>query len=160
MHFAPTGCFPQSGLVMRPISTPLLARDTSLLGLNSRSICGCNYWLPGHYPPSHFYFSETASHCLRSSVKKSNQMGPMDRLCGLVVRVLGRRSRDPRYDSRRYHIFWEVVGLEQSPLSLVRINDELFEWKSSVSGSRESRLTTVGIRCADYATPSFGKRWN
>jgi hypothetical protein len=44
-----------------------------------------------------------------------------DRLCGLVVRVPGYRSRSPGFDSRRYQIFWEVVGLERGPLSLVRI---------------------------------------
>jgi hypothetical protein len=41
------------------------------------------------------------------------------------------------------------VGLERGSLSLVRINEELLEWKSSGSGSRKSRLTDVGIRCAD-----------
>jgi hypothetical protein len=57
-----------------------------------------------------------------------------DRLCGLVVRVPGYRSRGPGLDSQRYQIFWEVVGLEQGPLSLVRITEELLEWKSSGSG--------------------------
>jgi hypothetical protein len=28
-----------------------------------------------------------------------------DRLCGLVIRVPGYRSRDPGFDSRRYQIF-------------------------------------------------------
>jgi hypothetical protein len=46
-----------------------------------------------------------------------------DRLCGLVVRVPG--YRDPGFDSRRYRIFREVVGLERGPLSLVRIAEEL-----------------------------------
>jgi hypothetical protein len=50
-----------------------------------------------------------------------------DRLCGLVVRVLGYRSRGPGFDSRRYQIFWKVVGLEQGPLSLVRLIEELLE---------------------------------
>jgi hypothetical protein len=40
-----------------------------------------------------------------------------DRHCGLVVRVPGYRSRGPRFDSRRYQIFWEVVGLERGPQS-------------------------------------------
>jgi hypothetical protein len=31
-------------------------------------------------------------------------------------------------------IFWEVVGLERGPLNLVRIIEELLEWKSSSSG--------------------------
>jgi hypothetical protein len=52
-----------------------------------------------------------------------------DRLCGLVVRVLGYRSRGPLFDSWRYQIFWEVVALEWGPLSLVRITEELLEWK-------------------------------
>jgi hypothetical protein len=37
------------------------------------------------------------------------------------------------FDSRRYQIFW-VVGLERGPLTLVRITEELLEWKSSGSG--------------------------
>jgi hypothetical protein len=62
-----------------------------------------------------------------------------DRLCGLVVRVPGCRSRGPEYDSRHYQIFWEVVGLERGPLSLVSTIEELLERKSSSSGleSRE-----------------------
>jgi hypothetical protein len=50
-----------------------------------------------------------------------------DRLCGLVVRVPGYRYRGPGFDSRGYQIFWEVVGLERGPLSLVRIIEELLE---------------------------------
>jgi hypothetical protein len=50
-----------------------------------------------------------------------------DRLCGLVARVPGYRSRGTGYDSRRYQIFWKVVGLERGPLSLVRIIEELLE---------------------------------
>jgi hypothetical protein len=59
-----------------------------------------------------------------------------DRLCGLVVRVPGYRSRGPGFDSWRYQIFWEIVGLERGPLSLVSIIEELLEWKSSGSGLR------------------------
>jgi hypothetical protein len=42
--------------------------------------------------------------------------------------------RRPGFHSRRYQIFWEVVGLEQGPLSLVSIIEELLERKSSGSG--------------------------
>jgi hypothetical protein len=51
-----------------------------------------------------------------------------DRLCGLVITVPGYRSRCPRFDSRRYQIFW-VVGLERGPLRFVRITEELLERK-------------------------------
>jgi hypothetical protein len=57
-----------------------------------------------------------------------------DRLCGLVVRVSGYRSIDPGFDSRRYQISWEVVGLERGPLSLVSTIEELLGRKSSGSG--------------------------
>jgi hypothetical protein len=38
------------------------------------------------------------------------------------------------FDSRRYLIIWEVVGLKRSPLSLVSTIEELLESKSSSSG--------------------------
>jgi hypothetical protein len=82
-----------------------------------------------------------------------------DRLCGLVDRVPGYRSRGPGFDFRRYQIFWEVVGLEWGPLSLVRIIEELLEWKSSGFG-HENRNNGRWIRCADHATPSIRKSWH
>jgi hypothetical protein len=57
-----------------------------------------------------------------------------DRLCGLVIRVPGYRSRGPGFDSRRYQIFWKVVGLEWGPLSLVSTIEELLGRKSSGFG--------------------------
>jgi hypothetical protein len=58
-----------------------------------------------------------------------------DRLCGLVVRVLGYTSRGPvSIPGRRYQIFLEVVGLERGPLSLVSTTEMLLERKSSGSG--------------------------
>jgi hypothetical protein len=39
-----------------------------------------------------------------------------------------------RFDSLRYHIFWEVVGLELSAFSLVSTTEELLGRKSSGSG--------------------------
>jgi hypothetical protein len=64
-----------------------------------------------------------------------------DYLCGLVVRVPGYRFRGPRFDSRRYQIFSEVVGIEQGPFSLVSTVEELLGRNSSGSGleSREYR---------------------
>jgi hypothetical protein len=51
-----------------------------------------------------------------------------DRLCGLVVRVLGYRSGGPGSipgTTRKK----KVVGLEQGPLSLVSITEELLDRK-------------------------------
>jgi hypothetical protein len=57
-----------------------------------------------------------------------------DYLCGLVVRVPGYRSREPGLDSRRYQIWWEVVGLERGPLSLVITIEGLLGRKNRGSG--------------------------
>jgi hypothetical protein len=53
------------------------------------------------------------------------------------------------FDSRRYQIFWEVVGLERGPLSLVSTTEELHGRKSSGSGL-ESR--EYGIRDPSHWT--------
>jgi hypothetical protein len=55
-----------------------------------------------------------------------------DRLCGLVVRVLGYRSRGPGSipGSTRKNL----VDLERGPLSLVSATEELLGRKSSGSG--------------------------
>jgi hypothetical protein len=51
-----------------------------------------------------------------------------------VVTVPGYRSRGPGFDSRHYQIFWEVLGLERGPLSLVSKTDELLGRNSSGFG--------------------------
>jgi hypothetical protein len=63
--------------------------------------------------------------------------------CGLVIRVPGHRSRGPEIDSRHYQIFWEVVGLERGPLSLVSTIEELLERISS-GFALENEITAVG----------------
>jgi hypothetical protein len=53
-----------------------------------------------------------------------------DRLCGLVVRVLGYRSGGPiRFDSRHYQKKKRVVVLERGPLSFVSTTEELLDRK-------------------------------
>jgi hypothetical protein len=46
---------------------------------------------------------------------------------------MGQRSG---FDSRRYQIFWEAVGLERGPLGLVSTIEELLKRKSSGSGQK------------------------
>jgi hypothetical protein len=53
----------------------------------------------------------------------------LDHLCGIVVRVSGRSSRGPGFDSRCHQIFCVAVVLERGPLSLVRIKAEVLERK-------------------------------
>jgi hypothetical protein len=60
--------------------------------------------------------------------------GISDRLCGLVIRLPGCTTRGLGFDSRRYKIFCMTVDLQRSPLSLVRIIEELLERKSSGCG--------------------------
>jgi hypothetical protein len=44
-----------------------------------------------------------------------------------VVRVPVYRSRGSGFHSQRHQIFWEVVGLERGPFSLVRITEKLLD---------------------------------
>jgi hypothetical protein len=46
-------------------------------------------------------------------------------------------------DSRRYQVFWEVVGLQRGPLSLVNTIEELLGRKSSGFG-KETEISIVG----------------
>jgi hypothetical protein len=79
-----------------------------------------------------------------------------DRLCGLVVRVPGYRSRYG-FDSRRYQIFWKVVGLWRGPLNLVSTIVELLEWKDVAAPVWISENTAVGILNTDHGTPVAAK---
>jgi hypothetical protein len=44
----------------------------------------------------------------------------------LDMTATGYRSRGPGFDSRRFQIFWEAVGLERGPLSLVSTRE--YNW--------------------------------
>jgi hypothetical protein len=48
------------------------------------------------------------------------------------------------FDSRRYQISWEVVGLERDPLSLVSTIEELLGTKSSGSGLKKIYYSSKG----------------
>jgi hypothetical protein len=51
-------------------------------------------------------------------------------LCVCVGHGSWLQTRRSGFDSRRYQIFWEVMGLERGPLSLVRIIEELVQGNS------------------------------
>jgi hypothetical protein len=48
---------------------------------------------------------------------------------GLVVKSFWLQIQRSGFDSRRYQIFWEVVGLERVPLSLLSTTEELVKKK-------------------------------
>jgi hypothetical protein len=62
-------------------------------------------------------------------------------------------------NSRRYQIFWEVVGLQRGPLGLMSILEELFGRNSSGSGL-EMKNMAVGIRQSDKVISSISKIWH
>jgi hypothetical protein len=67
----------------------------------------------------------------------------MDRLCGLVVRVLGYRSGGPGSipgTTRKK----KVVGLDRGPLSLVSTTEELLDRKVAASVNKTERIRPEG----------------
>jgi hypothetical protein len=64
------------------------------------------------------------------------------------------------FDSRRYQIFWEVVGLERGPLSLMNTIEELLEGKSSGSGLENRDYGRRGSAALTTRYPSIWKSWH
>jgi hypothetical protein len=64
------------------------------------------------------------------------------------------------FDFQHYQIFWEVVSLERSPLSLVSTTEQLLQRNCSSSSIESREYGSVAIRCADSATPSIPKSWH
>jgi hypothetical protein len=83
-----------------------------------------------------------------------------DRLCGLVARVPGYRSRGPGSIPGVTRFSGKVVGLKRGPLSLVSTIEKLLEWKSSGSGLESREYKAVGIRHADHVASSIRKSWH
>jgi hypothetical protein len=61
------------------------------------------------------------------------------------------------FDSGRYQIFWEVMGLERGQLSLVSTTEELLG-KKVAAPVYKAENTAVGIRHADHVAPSIRKK--
>jgi hypothetical protein len=80
----------------------------------------------------------------------------LDRLCGLVVRVLGYRFGGPGSipgTTRK-----KVVCLERGPLSLVSTTEEILDRKVAAP-VKKTENTAVGIRHADHVAPSIRKKF-
>jgi hypothetical protein len=79
----------------------------------------------------------------------------IDRLCGLVFRVLSYRPGGPGSipgTTRK-----KLVGLERGPLSLVCTTEELLD-KKVAAPVQKTEDTAVGIRHADHVAPSIRKK--
>jgi hypothetical protein len=63
------------------------------------------------------------------------------------------------FDTRRYQIFWDVMGMERGATQPRESIEELLERKSSGSGI-EIENTAVGIRHADHVAHSIHKSWH
>jgi hypothetical protein len=79
-----------------------------------------------------------------------------DHLCGLMDRVYGYIHRSG-FDSRRYQIFWVVVGLERGPLSLLATIEELLERKSNGFGLEDQDYGLRGSAALTTQHPSIPK---
>jgi hypothetical protein len=79
-----------------------------------------------------------------------------DRLCGIVVRVLGYRSGGP--DSIPGTARKKVVGLERGSFSLVSTTEELLDRKVAAPVYKTDNMA-VGICHADHVAPSIRKIW-
>jgi hypothetical protein len=80
----------------------------------------------------------------------------IDRLCGLVVRVLGYRSGGPGSipgTTRK-----KIMGLERGPLSFVSTAEELLDRKVAAP-IYKTENTAIEIRHADHVAPSIRKSW-
>jgi hypothetical protein len=70
------------------------------------------------------------------------------------------QNQRSKFDSRRYQIFWEVVGLERVPLSLMITTEELLERKSSGSDLENRDYDRRNPTLWPSDTPSICKRWH
>jgi hypothetical protein len=83
-----------------------------------------------------------------------------DRLCGLVLRVLGCQPKGPGFDYRRYQILCVAVVLEKGQLSLVRINEELLERKVAAAVYKSQITGRGGSAALTRGHPFIRKSWH
>jgi hypothetical protein len=63
------------------------------------------------------------------------------------------------FDSRNYKIFWEVVGLERGPPSLVTTTEELLDRRSSGSGLENRDYDRRGFAALTTRHLSIHESW-
>jgi hypothetical protein len=98
-----------------------------------------------------------ALHGLFSSPIFRTANAAVDRLCDLVVRVLGYRSGGPGLipgTTRKK----KIVCLERGPLNLESTTEKLLDRKVAAHVYKTEN-TAVGISHADHVTPSIRRSW-
>jgi hypothetical protein len=97
-------------------------------------LCGLVDRVPGHWTEMYCVSCEERTKCMYVCYVEEGR--PLLWSIGQSSWLQIQRSG---FDPRRYQIFWEVLGLERSPLSLLSTNEELIDRKRSDSGleSRE-----------------------
>jgi hypothetical protein len=127
----------------KQISTFWDVTRCSLVNTDVHSVCSMHSWMY-YCASSVFRLVRIHGGSMKMTVYTRTQNSWTDGKCNFKmlgkkyvwfsVRDCGYRSRGPGFDFRPYQLFWEVGGLEQGALSLMRTIEELLEWKSSGSG--------------------------
>jgi hypothetical protein len=110
---------------MLSVYVPLLYSAPIAIQPTLREICPhFTAWLTAWVEPS----QQFGASLVRNGISKINYLKSPE-----LNTVSGYRSMRSGFNSRRYQIFWEAVGLERGALSLASTTEELLERKSSGS---------------------------
>jgi hypothetical protein len=90
-------------------------------------LCGLVVRVPGYRTEMHCVSCEVRTEFIYYVEESRPPLWSSGQSFWLQIQRLG-------FDSRHYQIFWEVVGLERGPLSLVSTTEELLGRKRSCSG--------------------------
>jgi hypothetical protein len=100
------------------------------------------------------YGRQSCRHLWADYLEKYGNLGPPLWSSGQSSWLQIQRSR---FDFRRYQIFWEVVGLERGPLSLLNTIEELLGRNSSSSGLENRDYDRRGFAALTMRHPSTRK---
>jgi hypothetical protein len=115
-----------------------------------------NLWCPAHeYCLKVYFSSKPIAELWKYEPRKAYLGCRVDRLCCQISWLQIQRSG---FYFRRYQIFWGVVGLERSPLSLVSIIEELLGRKSSGSGLENKNYGRRGSAALTTRHPLYPQK--
>jgi hypothetical protein len=133
--FRPDGAiFMYTGILQSPVSlTATLPTLASVYILGVRCMYG--FYMPCVAKCTAYWISKIPEdgpirpkHVMKGNVWYICATNCVDGNCN-KARVSGYRTRGPGFDSRCFQIFWEAVGLERGPLSLVSTRE--YNWEAT-----------------------------